>query len=145
MHQTAFLLSALAAARALGVPTYGGSSPSPQQAQWLPLSHSYSSGPYKQAIYRSFDGLHQFDLTNYIAKYPNSTWDTIINTAVVYSNARASSPPTASLLPRLCSPAPGLAIPVTSGRTSGTAHCIPGTRIVRDPWEQSTIGRRRMT
>jgi hypothetical protein len=36
--------------------------------------------------------LHQFDVVDYIAKFPNSTWASIVKSAVVYSNARASSP-----------------------------------------------------
>jgi hypothetical protein len=72
--------------------TYGGSEPAPHLSQWLPPSTSYSSGPYKQAIYLSFDGMHQFDLTNYISLYPNSTFAEILKTAIVYSNARTSSP-----------------------------------------------------
>lgn len=72
--------------------TYGGSEPVPHLSQWLPPSTSYSSGPYKQAIYLSFDGMHQFDLTNYISKYPNSTFAEVVKTAVVYCNARTSSP-----------------------------------------------------
>jgi hypothetical protein len=60
--------------------------------QWLPPTGSYSNGPYRQAIFLSFDGMHQFDLVRYIATYPNSTWAKIIQNAVVYSNARASSP-----------------------------------------------------
>ena len=72
--------------------TYGGSTPPPHLSQWLPPSTSYASGPYKQAIYLSFDGMHQFDLTNYISKYPNSTFAEVVKTAIVYSNARTSSP-----------------------------------------------------
>jgi hypothetical protein len=53
---------------------------------------SYSNGPYKQAIYLSTDGMHQFDLVRYISTHPNSTWAKIIGNAVVYSNANASSP-----------------------------------------------------
>jgi Type I phosphodiesterase / nucleotide pyrophosphatase len=96
MHHTALLLAALAA----GVHTvpinppviYGGSTPPPEQGQWLPPSPSYSNGPYKQAIFLSFDGMHQFDLVDYISKFPNSTWASVVKTAVVYSNARANSP-----------------------------------------------------
>jgi Type I phosphodiesterase / nucleotide pyrophosphatase len=36
--------------------------------------------------------MHQFDLTKYIAEYPNSTFAEVVKTAVVYSNARTSSP-----------------------------------------------------
>ena len=100
MHKPAFLL-ALLASTVCGAPvdqptilgiTYGGSDPPPEQAQWLPVTDSYSHGAYKQAIYLSFDGMHQFDLTNYIAKYPDSTFASIVKNAVVYSNARTSSP-----------------------------------------------------
>ena len=72
--------------------TYGGSEPALHSSQWLPPTTSYLAGPYEQAIYLSFDGMHQFDLTNYINKYPNSTFAEVIKTAVVYSNARTSSP-----------------------------------------------------
>ena len=72
--------------------TYGGANPPPEQAQWLPATTSYSNGTYKRAIYLTFDGMHQFDLTNFIAKYPNSTFASIVKHAVVYSNARASQP-----------------------------------------------------
>ena len=72
--------------------TYGGSEPVPHLSQWLPPSTSYAKGPYKQAIYLSFDGMHQFDLINYISKYSNSTFAAVIKTAVVYSNARTISP-----------------------------------------------------
>jgi hypothetical protein len=43
-------------------------------------------------MFISFDGLHQFDVVDYIAKFPNSTWASIVKSAVVYSNAQASSP-----------------------------------------------------
>lgn len=51
-----------------------------------------SSGPYKAVIFLSFDGLHQFDVVDYIAEYPKSTLASIVKNSVVYSNARASSP-----------------------------------------------------
>ena len=93
MH-AALLLAALASCvYSAPVETiFGGSTPPPEQGGWLPASTSYASGPYKQALFLSFDGLHQFDLVDYIAKYPNSTWASIVKNAVVYSNARASSP-----------------------------------------------------
>jgi hypothetical protein len=71
---------------------FGGSNPPPEPGGWLPVSTSYSNGPYKQALFLSFDGLHQFDVVDYIAKFPNSTWASIVKNAVVYSNARAGSP-----------------------------------------------------
>jgi hypothetical protein len=36
--------------------------------------------------------MHQFDLTNYVAAHPDSNWASILKNAVVYSNARTSSP-----------------------------------------------------
>lgn len=92
----AALLSSACAAHVLpptiqGI-TYGSAEPVPHLSQYLPPSTSYTSGPYKQAIYLSFDGMHQFDLTNYISKYPKSTFAEILKHAVVYSNARTSSP-----------------------------------------------------
>ncbi len=72
--------------------TYGGATPPPTDGLWTPISKSYSNGQYKQAIFLSFDGLHQFDLVDYVAKYPNSTWASILKNSVAYSNARASSP-----------------------------------------------------
>ena len=59
---------------------------------WTPVSSSYAHGPYKQAVFLSFDGLHQFDVLNLIAKYPNSTLAKMMGNSVMYSNARASSP-----------------------------------------------------
>jgi hypothetical protein len=61
--------------------------------QWIPVTGDYSNGPHKQVVTLSFDGLHQFDLIDYVAKYPNSTWATIIlKNGIAYANARASSP-----------------------------------------------------
>jgi Type I phosphodiesterase / nucleotide pyrophosphatase len=71
---------------------FGSDNPIPQQGQWLPPSPSYARGPYKQAIFLSFDGMHQFDLVDFVSQYPNSTFASLLNNAVVYSNARASSP-----------------------------------------------------
>jgi hypothetical protein len=96
MLQAPFLLAALAAcvhSAPVNQPAiFGAAFPPPEPGGWLPASTSYSNGPYKQAIFLSFDGLHQFDVVDYIAKYPNSTWASIVKNAVVYSNARASSP-----------------------------------------------------
>lgn len=72
--------------------TYGQENPEMPNAGWTPVSSDYSDGPYKRAIFLSFDGLHQFDLVQYIAKYPNSSFASLANEGVVYSNARASSP-----------------------------------------------------
>ena len=71
---------------------FGGSNPPPEQGGWLPASTSYSNGPYKQALFLSFDGLHQFDVVDYIAQFPDSTLASIVKSAVVYSNARANAP-----------------------------------------------------
>lgn len=93
MHGTLLLAALASCAYSAPVETiFGGSAPPPEQGGWLPASTSYSSGPYKQALFLSFDGMHQFDLVDYIAKYPNSTWASIMKNAVVYSNARSSSP-----------------------------------------------------
>ena len=96
MYQVTWLLTALVAC-VQGAPAtppviFGGSNPPPEPGGWLPVSSSYSNGPYKQALYLSFDGLHQFDVVDYIAKYPNSTWASLAQKGVVYTNARASSP-----------------------------------------------------
>lgn len=72
--------------------TFGGLEPVIPIGQWLPPTKSYSNGPYKQAILLSFNGMHQFDLVRYIETHPDSTWAKIVKNAVVYSNARASSP-----------------------------------------------------
>ena len=72
--------------------SYGAEVPTYDNAQWIVPSKSYSNGPYKQAIFLSFDGLHQFDVLELIAKYPNSTFNKILKNSVVYSNAKASSP-----------------------------------------------------
>lgn len=87
----AFIITALAASvQSWG--TFGGLDIINPIGQWLPPTMSYSNGPYKQAIFLSFDGMHQFDLVRYIATHPNSTWAKIVKNAIVYSNARASSP-----------------------------------------------------
>ncbi|KAK9327357.1 alkaline-phosphatase-like protein [Lipomyces starkeyi] len=94
MRSTALCLALLTASLYVNaqIPIYGGSDPPPQSGGWLPLTPSYSNGPYKQAIYLSFDGMHQFDLTRFIAQYPNSTFASVVKHGIFYSNARASSP-----------------------------------------------------
>ena len=72
--------------------TFGGLEVLNPIGQWIPPASSYSNGPYKQAIYLSFDGMHEFDLIRHTALYPNSSFAKIVNNAVVYSNAQASSP-----------------------------------------------------
>ncbi len=74
------------------ISTFGGLELVNPQGQWLPPTSSYTNGQYKQAIYLSFDGMHQFDLVRYISTHPESTWAKIVKNAVVYNNARASSP-----------------------------------------------------
>jgi hypothetical protein len=86
-----FTVTALAAnVQAWG--TFGGLDVINPIGQWLPPTTSYSNGPYKQAIFLSFDGMHQFDLVRYIATHPDSNWAKIVKNAIVYSNARANSP-----------------------------------------------------
>jgi hypothetical protein len=98
MQCALFLLSVLAVLIAVvqsqdnGSISFGGLEPVIPIGQWIPVTTSYSKGPYDQAIYISFDGMHQFDLTLYIATHPNSNWAKIIQNAVVYSNARANAP-----------------------------------------------------
>lgn len=100
MYSAVIALAALAATvRSLPVDetiipgvTFGGSNPPPAPGKWLPPSPSYANGPYKQAIFLTFDGMHQFDLVNYIASHPNSTFASLVQNSVVYSNARASEP-----------------------------------------------------
>jgi Type I phosphodiesterase / nucleotide pyrophosphatase len=86
-----FALVALVA-RVQSQSTFGGLDVFNPIGQWIPPTFSYSNGSYKQAIFLSFDGMHQFDLVRYIATHPNSTWAKIVQNAVVYSNARTSSP-----------------------------------------------------
>ena len=90
-YSTLFMLTALVAG-AQSQSIFGGLDIINPIGQWLPPTSSYSHGPYKQAILLSFDGMHQFDLVRYIATHPDSTWAKIVKNAVVYSNARASSP-----------------------------------------------------
>jgi hypothetical protein len=91
MRYPLFSLFALAALVAVvqsqdnGSVTFGGLEPIIPIGQWIPVTTSYSKGPYDQAM-------HQFDLTLYIATHPNSNWGKIIKNAVVYSNARANAP-----------------------------------------------------
>lgn len=73
--------------------TYGDYQGTDSNGGWIPPTSKYSNGQYKQVVTLSFDGLHQFDLMNYVARYPNSTWATIIlKNGVMFENARASSP-----------------------------------------------------
>lgn len=93
MFWTSFTLAALALNAHASQPIiFGGSTPPPQQGGWLPPSAAYSNGTYKRAIFLSFDGMHQFDLVNYISTYPNSTFAALVKQSVVYSNARTSEP-----------------------------------------------------
>jgi len=92
MKSSALLALTALAARAQSQSLYGGLDVINPIGQWIPTTGSYSNGQYKQAIYLSFDGMHQFDLVRYIATHPSSTWAKIVQNAVVYSNARASSP-----------------------------------------------------
>lgn len=72
--------------------TYGQSYFTTPQGVYPPPSDIYMTGEYKQVIYLSFDGMHQFDFTRYIDLYPNSTFATLAKNAIVYSNARSSAP-----------------------------------------------------
>ncbi|PMD16234.1 alkaline phosphatase-like protein [Hyaloscypha hepaticicola] len=83
---------AVAQSQDTGAETFGGLEPVIPTGQWIPVTDSYSNGPYDAAIYLSFDGMHQFDLTRYIATHPDGNFAKIINNAVVYSNARANAP-----------------------------------------------------
>ena len=85
-------LVAVAQSQDTGAETFGGLEPVIPIGQWIPVTDSYSNGPYDAAIYLSFDGMHQFDLTRYIATHPDGNFAKIINNAVVYSNARANAP-----------------------------------------------------
>ena len=88
------LLAPVAMAVATSAPgfVYGLSSFVTPQGIWPPVTSSYAHGPYKQVIFLSFDGMHQFDLIRQIANYPSSAFATIVKNAVVYSNAQTSSP-----------------------------------------------------
>ena len=70
--------------------TYGSAEPAPLLSQWLPPQRHTHPDHTSRQIYLSFDGMHQFDLTNYISKYPNRRSLEVLKTAVVYSNARTS-------------------------------------------------------
>ena len=59
---------------------------------WPPPTTLYSSGQYERAIFLSFDGMHQFALLRIIAENPNSAFAQLVENAVVYSQARATSP-----------------------------------------------------
>jgi hypothetical protein len=91
-YSLSLILTALVAVVQSQITTFGGLAPVIPQGQWLPPTGSYSKGPYKQAILLSFDGMHQFDLVRYIAAKPDSAFAKIVKNAVVYSNARTSSP-----------------------------------------------------
>lgn len=97
-HRTVFAaLLCTAFSAALDEPStpgqsYGQEAFTNPNAIWTPVSHSYSNGPYKQAVFISLDGLHQFDLLRLIAMYPNSTIASIMSNSVMYMNARAASP-----------------------------------------------------
>ena len=72
--------------------TYGQSSFVLPQGAWIPSTNSYSHGQYKQAVFLSFDGMHQFDLERLISQSPESAFARIAKNAIAYSNARTSSP-----------------------------------------------------
>jgi hypothetical protein len=73
--------------------TYGAYDYANPYAQWIPVTSAYSHGAYQQVVTLSFDGMHQFDLLNYVAQHPNSTWAKIILPhGIAFANARASSP-----------------------------------------------------
>jgi hypothetical protein len=98
MPSSLFMLHAWAAlvtvgrSQDTGALSFGGLEPVIPIGQFLPVTESYSSGHYDQAVYLSFDGMHQFDLTRYIATHPSSNFAKVVNNAVVYSNARANAP-----------------------------------------------------
>lgn len=71
---------------------YGQSYFTTPQGYYPPPTDLYSNGQYKQVIFLSFDGLHQFDLVRWIDLYPNSTFASLVKNSIVYSNARTSSP-----------------------------------------------------
>jgi hypothetical protein len=98
--------------------TLGSPITPPQNGQWPPSSPSNSKRPYEKAIYLSFDGMHQFDLLDYISQYPDSTFASLVPKSIVYSNARTSSPSDS--------------LPATAGLFSGATSFHSGIF-----WEQS--------
>ena len=59
---------------------------------WPQVTTLYSTGQYKQAVFLSFDGMHQFDLSRIIAENPGSNFTKLVNNGIMYSSARATSP-----------------------------------------------------
>lgn len=60
---------------------------------WPPASNTtLSNAPYQQAIFLTFDGMHQFDLLRLIAENPGSSFARIVNNGITYSQAMTSSP-----------------------------------------------------
>lgn len=98
MFAFAFFAAALSLVAALDVPqntgtTYGDYEYIDANGGWIPVTGVYKHGQYEQVVFLSFDGMHHFDLMDYVARYPNSTWASVIlKNAIMYENARASSP-----------------------------------------------------
>ena len=59
---------------------------------WPETTTLYTTGQYKQAIFLSFDGMHQFDLIRMITENPGSNFTKLVNNGIMYSAARATSP-----------------------------------------------------
>ena len=59
---------------------------------WPEVTTLYSTGQYKRAIFISFDGMHQFDLTRIITEQPQSNFSKLVQNGVMFSSARATSP-----------------------------------------------------
>jgi hypothetical protein len=58
---------------------------------WPEVTTLYQTGQYKRAIFISFDGMHQFDLTR-ITQDPQSNFSKLLDNGVMFSSARATSP-----------------------------------------------------
>ena len=56
------------------------------------VTNLYAQGPYTRVLFISFDGMHQNDFVRFVQLYPNSTFATLLDTAIAYSQAKASSP-----------------------------------------------------
>jgi hypothetical protein len=59
---------------------------------WPQVTTLYTTGQYKQAVFLSFDGMHQFDLTRIITEHPGSNFAKLVKNGIMYSSARATSP-----------------------------------------------------
>ena len=59
---------------------------------WPQVTSLYNTGPYKQVVFLSFDGMHQFDLERIITDTPGSNFAKLVNNGVMYTSAKTSIP-----------------------------------------------------